>query len=366
MQDTNDKQPITDVHAQGVIAQAITDVASEKFAKLAAASQPFEIVEKLTDGLIGLRDLRRGIMPNYNSWTAFCYLTWYQPHHINLAFTMLTELSGFIRSKIFDAGGVDCFRWIDFGCGSLPMHTALYVASAMGAVVPSPTTRILSNGIDSSGSMMRTGVDLVRAIGKIDSRLARGSENLRISANLPAEPGGTRASVQTPTILSVMHTFYRENISSVASELGSLIEKTNPELILVTVHPSSDGLVDQAFSQHGDQYDMESKRYDYSQPLRFTGKLTSVTALREKLADFIEIQRVNVVNEGLSSQSDYAGVYDAGLAEWDGNSHSIRRYLYGPASQFLYETDIAISYLKREVFWSGAEVEARVYFRKQT
>lgn len=366
MQDAMNKQTITDIYAQDVIAQAIADVASEKFKKLAAASRPFEIVEKLTGGLIGLRGLRRGIMPDYNPWTAFCYLTWYQPHHINLAFTMLAELSGFVRNKIVEAGGVDSFRWIDFGCGSLPMHIALYSASAMGAVVPSPTTRILSNGVDSSGSMMRTGIDLLRAIGKIDSRLARGSENLRIGANFPAEPEDARASRQPPTILSVMHAFYRENISGVASELGSLIKTTKPELILVTGHPSSDGLVDQAFSQHEDQYDVESKRYDYSQPLRFTGKLTSVTTLREDLADFIEIERVSAVNDALSAQRDYAGVYDAGLVEWDGSSHSIRRSLYGPDLQFIYETDVAINYLQREVSWSGAEVEARIYYRRQT
>ena len=344
-----------------MIAQAIADVARQEYRRLASGLQPFEIMERLTKALVELRGLSRGDMPSYSPWVTLCYLTWYQPHHVNLAYTILGELPDHIRKTLIEVQTSDRFRWIDFGCGSLPMHVALYAASSIGRILASPQSRILGSGIDSSNHMLRIGRQLVETINEIDPRLMRGSESLSTGADsMQASP----ASAGIPTILSVMHAFYRENISEVSNALASLITARDPKLIFVTAHSSSEALVECAFSRHKDRYEFVSKRFDYAQSLRFNGELTSLTALREELAQLITIERANVVNEGLSARRDDADVFDSGAFEWDGGSHSIRKALDGSDLQFIDDTGMAVNYLSKSVLWSGAEVEARIYFKK--
>ena len=363
-QDRQDE--IDDVYVANVITQAITEVAEREFERLSTGSKTFEVVDKITDALKQLDGLRRGTMPTYDEWTSLCYLTWYQPHHINLAYTLLAQMSRSFRRTLEHVGGLNTFRWIDFGCGSLPMHTALYAALATKEFLQGSNPCVLAIGIDSSAAMVKLGNSVLRAIENIDSRLTHGLGNLTTSVS----PSGTfqlgSPSNSVPTILSVMHAFYRENCSEVASALKSLIEATDPELIIVTVHPSSVGLIERSFSPFRNSYDFVNKRFDNSQPLRFNGELEPVTVFRQDLGQFIRDERANVVNEGLSAQRDYAGVYDVGLGDWDGATASIRRHLYGSDLQYIDDTDLAIRFLNNPVAWTGAEAEARVYFRKQT
>ncbi len=357
---------ITDAYIQYVIAHAIKDVAQQEYSRLATGLQPSDIMERLTEALVELRGLSRGEMPNYSPWTGLCYLTWYQPHHINLAFTMLHELSDAIRRTLDGARNNAEFRWIDFGCGSLPMHIALSAASAVDPVLPSSGSSILGIGIDTSEHMLKLGNEVVRAIKKLDPRLTRACKNLYTGATLPVPSRSPWETTSVPTVLSVMHAFYRENISDVEAALTSLIRSSNPELIFVTAHTSAERLVDRAFSRQEDRYDYVSKRFDYPQALRFSGELKAITAFRYGLADLIEIERANVVTEGLSARQDHAGVYHSGYSEWDVSSRGIRNSLDGSDLQFLNETDMAIKYLSRKVWWSGAEVDVRIYFRKHT
>ncbi len=365
MHRTKEQEKINDSYIATVVAQAIADVTSQEYRLLASRLQPFEVVDKITGALKQLDGLRRGDMPCYDDWTSLCYLTWYQPHHINLAYTLLGQMSRSFRRTLKRVDGLDAFRWIDFGCGSLPMHTALYAALATREFLRGSNPRVSSLGIDSSPAMVKLGNSVLSAIEKIDSRLMCGLENLTISI-CPLEATQLASpSDSTPTILSVMHAFYRENCSLVASELKSLIDTTDPELIIVTAHPASLELVEHTLAAYRDSYDFVSKRFDYSKPLRFSGELDAVTAFRQGLGQFIQDERLNIVNEGLSAQQDYAGVYDVGLGEWDGTSDTIRRFLYGADLQYIDDTDLAINFLNGTVSWSGAEAEARVYFRKQ-
>lgn len=357
---------ITEAYIQGVITQAITDVAKHEYNRLASDLPPFDIMQRLTDALVELRGLGSGNMPSYNSWTALCHLTWYQPHHINLAFTILRELSASIRNALAGTQELNSFRWIDFGCGSLPMHIALSAALTVESDLRSARSRVSGIGIDSSDHMLRLGEALVRNIQKHDCRLTQGCKNLQTSSSIQTISSSLRGSATTPTILSVMHAFYRENISEIEAALASLISASDPELVFVTAHPSSEALVDCAFSRHNHRYDFVSKRFDYTQPLWFSGQLIPITAFRQGLAQLIEIQRADVVNEGMSARQDFADFYQTNVSEWDVASRSFRNELDSTDLQFVKETDMAINYLRKEVCWSGAEVEARVYFRKQT
>ena len=341
---------IDDIYVAKVIAQAITEVASKEYQRLCGGSRRSEVAEQLTDALKQLRGLRRGVMPIYNNWVSLCYLTWYQPHHINLAYTLLGDLPPSVRRSLSRIGGLEDFRWIDFGCGSLPMHISLYAALATGRFLPDSKPRMLSYGIDPSSDMLRLGKSVLAAIKGIDPRLAAGSENLRIYES-PRHMAASHA--RKPTILSVMHTFYRENQRQVEHELRSLVGAADPELILVTSHPSSAELVDDTFLNFRNSYHDVRKRFDYTEPLRFNGELGAITYLRQDWRRLIQDERVDAVNEGLSAQRDYAGVNDVGLGDWDGESDSIRRFLHGSDLQYIDDTNLAIRFLNNPVKWSG-------------
>lgn len=352
---------ITDNHVAKVIPQAITDVASQEYDRLSASLDPVEIVDEVTAALKQLDGLRRGDMPAYDDWDALCYLTWFQPHRINLAYTMLCQMSRSVRKTLKRVGGLDRFRWIDFGCGSLPLHTALASRRFLSGSNP----RIFSYGVDPSASMVSVGHSLLRAIGKIDPRLTRGSEELITTGYSSGTLDLTTLSNCMPTIVSVMHVFYRENRTEVASELKSLIAATDPELIIVTVHPASVGLVDRTFSSYRSSYEFVERHYDYSQRLRLKGHLVSVTNFRRTVAQLVEDERVNIVNEGLQARKSDAGGVGVGFGGWDGNSSSIRRFMSDEDLDYIDDSDMAVSYLTNDVTWRGAEVLLRVYFRKQ-
>lgn len=360
-----DQPSLTDRYVSTVIAQAITDVASQQYDRLSAGLDPFEIVDEIAAALRQLEGLSRGDMPAYDDWDALCYLTWYQPHRINLAYTMLCQISRNVQRTLKRAGGLDEFRWIDFGCGSLPLHTALYAALASKQFLEGSNPRIFSYGIDSSAPMAGIGHSLLRSIGKIDPRLTRGSEELITTGYSSDTLDLATLSNDIPTILSVMHVFYRENRSEVEAELKSLIAVTDPELIIVTVHPASVGLVDRTFSCLRNGYEFVERVYDYSQRMRFKGRLVSVERFRESLAQIVEDERVNIVNEGLQARISDAGVADIRFGGWDGNSLSIRRFLSEDDIDYIDDTDMAVSYLRNHVTWTGAEVLLRVYFRQQ-
>lgn len=360
------RQPsITDQHVAKVVGQAITAVASQQYDRLSASLDSVEIVDEITAALRQLNGLRTGDMPTYDDWDALCYLTWYQPHRINLAYTMLFEISRSFRRTLERVGGLEEFRWIDFGCGSLPMHTALFAALASGRLLRESNPRVYSQGIDSSAPMLNLGHSILQTIGEIDRRLTRGSGRLITTGCSSDALDYATSSRRIPTILSVMHVFYRENRSEVASELKSLITATDPELIIVTVHPASVGLLDCTFSAYGDRYGFVERHYDYSRHLMFRGDLASVSELRESWAQLVEHERVNIVNEGVQARVSNARVGDIRFGGWDGNSSSIRRFLSDEDLDYIDDTEMAVSYLKNKVTWSGAEVLLRVYFRQQ-
>lgn len=359
------QSPLTDDYIADIFARAITSVARREYERLKTGLRPFEVMERLTQAQMELNGLKRREMPDYEDWTSLCYLTWYQAHHINLAYTIVDDWSSYIRKTLDDSESFGGFRWIDFGCGSLPMHMSLCALSALGRVSPYLNSPIFGIGIDKSRSMLRIGRAVVSAINRLDPRLTHGSENLATFASVEDYSRSGFPIGNVPSILSVMHAFYPENISDVSLAIQSLIETTHPELIIVTSHPDSETMAGDVFSPYLDRYDRGDRRYDHSQLLRFNGQLEAITALREQWAEIVEIERVDTVNEGLSAQRDYAGINDFGLIHWDGVSRAIREKLVGPDVQFIDDTDTAIKYLNGEVTWSGSEVAAQVYYRKQ-
>ncbi len=344
-------------------------VAEDEFKCLASGLDEFDILERLTDGLIELQGLSVGQMPQYNPWTSLCYLTWYQPHHINLALTMLTEKTKLIQ-KTF--GNNDGIRWIDFGCGSFPMHIALDVATAVDPVLESYRSRIHRIGIDSSEHMLSIGEQLMRTIEALEPSLTLGSKTLIAGTDLRERLQAIEESGNLPTVLSVMHVFYKENIVQVKNELAGLIASLEPKLILVMGQSSSKPLLDCVFSDHLDTYlHPQSKLYGaLQQPLRLSGELAPITALRRKWRKYIRnvlLRRDGTFSEGGSTgQRNATVVHQKGVSESNTSPGSTRKVADG-ADLRTEGYQMAMNYLKQGVNWSGhpsaAPVEVRVYYR---
>ena len=304
-------------------------------------------------------------MPDYNPWTALCHLTWYQPHHINLAFTLLTEQAGTIQEKLDARQEQDGIRWNDFGCGSFPMHIALDVATVIDPVLGAYRSRIHGIGIDSSEPMLSVGKKLMRKIREFDSNRTLGSIPLITRTNSRDDSFSVRQPRNRLTVLSVMHAFYRENIAQVKKEIARLIVSSDPELIFVTAHPSSERLLDCAFKDHLDEYDPEPIQ---TQRLRFGGELKPITALRQEWREIIETARGRrraATGECRATRRGNAGGSSYRVHEWSASPNSIRN----PANVVdlrAAEFDTAIRYLNSPVRWTGPPTVARVYFRKRT
>ena len=83
-------------------------------------------------------------MPHYDKWVALFYLTWYQPRHIHLAYTVLRQQI----SEHYTPRHV-----IDFGCGGWAVQIALAIL-----ITERPALQgLVVHGIDSSRPMREIG-----------------------------------------------------------------------------------------------------------------------------------------------------------------------------------------------------------------
>ena len=106
---------------------AIVSAADEHFNSLIAGLDDQEIVDNIHLALRSLERLQRGLMPDYDAWDALFYSLWYQPGHINLAYT-LSQLIPHGNNPL--RNGIGSLQVVDFGCGALAMQFGLALAAA--------------------------------------------------------------------------------------------------------------------------------------------------------------------------------------------------------------------------------------------
>ena len=71
---------------------SITKVAKLRFAELSSQLNSQQIALQVLRSLRSFERLQRGAMPEYNAWDALFYSIWYQPGHINLAYTLVKKV----------------------------------------------------------------------------------------------------------------------------------------------------------------------------------------------------------------------------------------------------------------------------------
>ena len=106
---------------------ALVSTANAQLEKLSSGLSDQEIAVKIHSSLDSLSKLQRGVMPEYNEWDALFYSLWYQPGHVNLAYTLARKIPEDRNPLLTGRGSL---RIVDFGCGALAMQFGLALAAA--------------------------------------------------------------------------------------------------------------------------------------------------------------------------------------------------------------------------------------------
>ena len=127
-----------------------------------------------------LEGLQNGEIPYYDDkWLPLLYSTWYQPSHINLAYSMINEIAKrrYPKRVVLTRNGK--LHVVDFGCGTLAMQFGVALAAADAIQQGEPLTSIKIDLIDSSRPMIDFGLKIWSQFKnevRRDHRLARLSE----------------------------------------------------------------------------------------------------------------------------------------------------------------------------------------------
>lgn len=137
---------------------AIANVARAESSRLREEQSDEEVARGIETALRGLDGLRERRMPCYDDdWLAVLYSTWYQPSHINLAYSMIAAVAGRREGSLAPNGRLHVF---DFGCGTMAMQFGVALATADALQQGQPPTAVSVTSIDSSQKMIDLGMKI--------------------------------------------------------------------------------------------------------------------------------------------------------------------------------------------------------------
>ncbi len=169
-------------------------------------------------------------MPDYeDEWIALFYAVWYQPAHINLAYTLAHRIPKESNPLLTGEGSLRVF---DYGCGALAMKFGLLIARLECAVDQNKWVSLSIKSRDSSGAMVSIGKKIMAVFRQdfLDGFTKRATpKTLRKRKR-------SRPSVQWVTAL---HVAYKQNIDQVKISLDEVVHEEGPKVVLVTTHEGS-------------------------------------------------------------------------------------------------------------------------------
>ena len=262
--------------------KAIVATAEKEFRRLSEGLTPKQIVKELLGSLRSLEGLQQGTMPDYDEWDSLLYILWYQPEHINLAYTLALRILKQDADSIQKAEGLEVY---DFGCGAMAMQFGLALAAAetWPRGISLPRISIISE--DTSDAMKSIGNKLWRAFNsRINATWGHPELNgLRKVCN-DIGRGAQRDSLVVRW-LTVLHVAYEEIHYQIKQELNGIVKKHKPEKILVTAHP---GAFLWAFVPIGTKYYRSTDNFS-EDGLAFKGEFQKTSEFRKQLfVDHIE------------------------------------------------------------------------------
>ena len=213
---------------------AIMSVADEHFNSLIAGLDEQEIADNIHLALRSLERLQSGLMPDYDAWDALFYSLWYQPGHINLAYT-LSRLIPYDNNPL--RNGSERLHVFDFGCGALAMQFGLALAAADALEEQGTIPQIVVLSEDDSEPMKEIGWDIWHSFVKEIANYPALGSLLKACRAMEFDDQYDNEAI---CWLSALHVAYEENAGNVKSELDAQVAHWEPELVLVTTHEVSE------------------------------------------------------------------------------------------------------------------------------
>ena len=255
---------------------AINNVLRRQIDRLGEGVNSAAIAQSVLSSLRSLEGLQQGKMPNYNAWDAILYAAWYQPSHINMAYSLIRKVPSQFNPL---SSGKSELSVEDFGCGQLAMQFGLLLAASdtLGSLGACP--RISIRSTDPSAEMKELGWqvwhEFVAEIGEVKKyptlhRLREACHRISFQH---------QASEDNVQWFSLLHVAYQESKASVRKAVEPSVEENCPEVILVTYHPGAKG---NAFGPPDKSYEEEVYRLSEAN-LDLGWEFRRLTKLREWL-----------------------------------------------------------------------------------
>lgn len=221
---------------------AIAKVARAEFRRLIRLQGKEKAARGIETALRGLEGLQGGAMPEYDDdWLPVLYSTWYQPSHVNLAYSMITTMAKWRDSKRRVLAPNGRLHVFDFGCGTLAMQFGVALAVVDALQRGQKFTAVWVELIDSSQKMIAQGKKIWRQFKAEVSRnphLDRLSEACDlIHSNIFEE---YNPPLEDERWLSAMHVAYRANQDEIENGLTRLRNGTDADVGFITYAPGSD------------------------------------------------------------------------------------------------------------------------------
>ena len=135
--------------------KAIAKVAKTESRRLMKSKSRKKAAKGIETALHDLEGLQKGEIPYYDDkWLPLLYSTWYQPSHINLAYSMINKMAKRRDPKRAVLTRKGKLHVVDFGCGTLAMQFGVALAAADAIQQGQPLTSIKIDLIDSSQPMI--------------------------------------------------------------------------------------------------------------------------------------------------------------------------------------------------------------------
>ena len=196
--------------------------------------------QAIITALRGLQGLAKAQAPDYDDeWLSLLYVAWYQPTHVNMAYTLVQSVPDHHNPLSSGKGGLHVQ---DFACGPFAMQFGFALALAEklrdrgSGLVPT----IYSH--DNSDRMWNLGLDLYQEFHRVIENHSEGDllfhmthacTNLRFRAPEPPFPRSTNW-------LTVLHAAYPGEIGTdIEIEVERRLMNQRPEIVIVTAHPDN-------------------------------------------------------------------------------------------------------------------------------
>ena len=262
-----------------ILDHVITTVSEQEFNRLASGLTINEKTENVRDALESLGKLQKGEMSDYHDeWVALFY-HWYQPAHINLAYSMI--------KSIINSTEKEKLYIVDFGCGSLAMQFGVALAVA-DTINKKSITEIRIDSIDTSQAMIEIGKKMWEEFTRYKCfhpacEIITPEYHNDIRRVELAQSGDYWISDHwisdhwiSDCWISAIHPVYDENKDDIKQSLKSLRDILDPDVCFVSTHHSKKSLLSEVWPFVNDPLinDLHPQ---------FNGELTKITQWRQKL-----------------------------------------------------------------------------------